>query len=346
VYTTRDEPEDHAAGVPRTGPSFVVGHDGRMTALGWSDHIDAILGGDLTAALAYVTPAGGVVLSAVAPIGLHDRDAGTVGFTTSLGFGRKLDRIALDPKVALAYHTRQFGFATEPGFVLVQGTAVVQPDSQALRDELEPRAERFLGPIKRGRFWDRWLAAYYQDRVLVTVDVDRIVSWADDAAHGEPDVLGPALVEPEAQAPPKKGTAARVDVGKVTKKLGAAHRLVGWRDGDGHPFVVPVGAMTTARDHLALHVGGGRTPSGGRRAAVLAHDYRPQLVGLRSGYALGWLDVDGAAVRFYPHTTGGFSAPPNKTILLLANGFLARRGLNEARKSGRTTATAPAPPAS
>ncbi len=268
-----------------------------------------------------------------------------MGFTTSLGFGRKLDRIAADPKVALAYHTRRYGFASEPGFVLVQGRAVVQPDSEALRDDLVPRAERFLGPVKRGRFWDRWLAAYYQDRVLVTVDVERVVSWADDAGHGEPEVLGPPLVDSEPQAPPKNGIATRVDCAKATKKLDAAHRLIGWRGGDGYPFVVPVGTITTARDHLAVHVGGGRTPPGGRRAAILAHEYHPQLIGLRSGYALGWLDVDGAAVRFYPHKIGGFSAPPNKTVLLLANGFIARRNLKAAQTAGRTTgaATAPAP---
>jgi hypothetical protein len=89
----------------------------------WPDADDQIIAGDLTAALAYVTPAGGAVVTAVAPIGLRDRDAGTVGFTTSLGFGRKLDRIKQNPRVALAYHAREHGFATEPRYVLVQGTA-------------------------------------------------------------------------------------------------------------------------------------------------------------------------------------------------------------------------------
>ncbi|HTR73094.1 MAG TPA: hypothetical protein VMG80_05805 [Solirubrobacteraceae bacterium] len=51
----------------------------------WSDADDEIIGGDLTAALAYVTPAGGAVVTPVAPIGLRDRDAGTIQFTTSLG---------------------------------------------------------------------------------------------------------------------------------------------------------------------------------------------------------------------------------------------------------------------
>ena len=52
----------------------------------WDDETDGILGGDLTTALAYLTPAGGSVISAVAPVGLRDREAGTVTFTTSLGF--------------------------------------------------------------------------------------------------------------------------------------------------------------------------------------------------------------------------------------------------------------------
>ena len=82
----------------------------------WSDADDAIIGGDLTAALAYVTPAGGAVATPVAPIGLRDREAGTVVFTTSLGFGRKLERIRANPRVALAYHAREHGFAAELAF--------------------------------------------------------------------------------------------------------------------------------------------------------------------------------------------------------------------------------------
>src|SRR5205807_1475652 len=91
--------------------------------LSWSDRDDAIIGGDLTAALAYVTPAGGAVVAAVAPIGLRDRGAGTVAFTTSLGFGRKLERIRQNPRVALAYHAREHGFCAHDGYVLVQGRA-------------------------------------------------------------------------------------------------------------------------------------------------------------------------------------------------------------------------------
>ena len=42
----------------------------------WSDVDDEIIGGDLTAALAYLTPAGGAVVTPVAPVGLRDRAGG------------------------------------------------------------------------------------------------------------------------------------------------------------------------------------------------------------------------------------------------------------------------------
>src|SRR5436305_3709318 len=129
-----------------------------MTAVQWPDAVDEVIGGDLTAALAYVTPAGGAVVTAVAPIGLRDRDAGTVGFTTSLGFGKKLERIVREPRIALAYHSRRHGHATGDSYVLVQGRATVdlEPD-RAQIEALGPQAEGFLGPVKRGVVWDRLL---------------------------------------------------------------------------------------------------------------------------------------------------------------------------------------------
>src|SRR5919202_658928 len=42
-------------------------------ATSWPDEVDRVIDGDMTAALAYVTPAGGAVVTAVAPIGLRDR---------------------------------------------------------------------------------------------------------------------------------------------------------------------------------------------------------------------------------------------------------------------------------
>ena len=96
-------------------------------AVVWDDAIDEVLAGDLAAGLGYRTPAGGVVVQAVAPIGLRDRATGTIGFTTSLGFSKKLERIRRDPRVAMAYHAREHGFAGGSRYVLVQGRARISP---------------------------------------------------------------------------------------------------------------------------------------------------------------------------------------------------------------------------
>jgi hypothetical protein len=300
----------------------------------WTDEVDEILGGDLTAALAYLTPAGGSVVAAVAPVGLRERDAGTVTFTTSLGFRRKLDRLRDEPRIALAYHARDHGFSGSPRYVLVQGHASYdeEPDEAFLRDVVGPASERFMGPPKEGRFWDWLLREYYATRVGVHVDVERILSWPDLACRGEPEVLGAARADspPEPQSPPKKGAGPRVDVQKVRKRMeGLPHRLVAWRDGDGYPMVVPFEPAGAGPEGLHLEVAAG-LPPGGRRAGLVAHDYKPGLVGLKTRQQTGWLQDD----LYAPHTDAGFRAPANKTLLLIANGLMAKRGVRQARKAG------------
>lgn len=295
----------------------------------WSDAEDEIIGGDLTAALAYLTPAGGAVVTPVAPIGLRVRAAGTVTFTTSLGFGRKLERMRSNPRVALAYHAREHGFAEGRGYVLVQGdaSAETEPDRDVLEGQVGPASERFMGPPKRGVFWDRWLDAYYTDRVLVTVAVKRVISWADAALAGEPTVTGAPLQASQlpSQQPPAKGTGPRVDAGRAAGRLRSLPNvLLGYRGADGYPMIVPVTAAGADTNGITLE---GPLPGGGRRAGLLGHRYEAKLIGLEARQYTGWLQ-DGL---YAPHTETGFQAPANKTVLLLANGFLAKRGLKKAR---------------
>ena len=310
-----------------------------MSPVTWSDEADEIIGGDLTAGLVYVTPAGGAVVTAVAPIGLRDRDAGTVTFTTSLGFGRKLDRIRREPRIALAYHAREHGLSSRPEFVLVQGRATIveEPDRNYLEEVVGPQSERFLGERKTGFFWDRWLSAYYADRVPVHVEVERLVVWPDLRCAGEPVVHGAALPGAAgAQQPPKGGTAPRVDSARAARK-GAAlpHHLLGFVQGDGYPTAVPVEPGEAGAEGIALTAADGLLAPGGRRAGLLGHGYKPKLVGLNVRQHTGWLEIgaDGSSGTYAPHTEQGFKAPSNKTVLLLANGFLARRGLKKARQA-------------
>ncbi len=308
----------------------------------WSDSDDAVIGGDLTAALAYATPAGGAVATAVAPIGLRDRDAGTVAFTTSLGFGRKLERIAANPRVALAYHAREHGFSRESRFVLVQGKATydARPDPKILEEWVQPASTRFLGRPRSGFFWDRWLKAYYDDRVLVTVDVERVVSWPDLGCTGEPAVAGTPRpgAAPPSQPPPAKGTAPRLDVARAARRLRRMpHVLVAYLDAERFPVIVPIDVEADSPAGIELS---GPLPADGRRAGMLGHRYEPQLVGLEARQHTGWLE-DG---RYAPHTETGFQAPANKTLLLLVNGYMARRGLKRAARRGASAGRVPIEP--
>jgi len=300
----------------------------------WSDEIDGILGGDLTAGLAYVTPAGGCVVAAVAPVGLRDREKGTVSFTTSLGFGRKLERLRKEPRVALAYHARDHGFSDSPRYVLVQGRASFdeEPDEDFLRNVVSPAAERFMGKPKEGRFWDWVLREYYATRVAVEVDVERLVVWPDLGCRGEPEVIGAPVppAPPEPQSPPKKGTGPRVDVAKIRRRMDKLpHRLAAWRGADGFPEILPFVPGAAGPDGLRIEVAAGMPP-GGRRAGLVAHGYNASLVGLNTRQQTGWLEGDSGL--YAPHTDAGFRAPANKTLLLIANGIQAKLGLRKLRK--------------
>jgi hypothetical protein len=306
----------------------------------WPDEIDAIFAGDLTVALGYRTPAGGVVVQAVAPIGLRNQERGTLGFTTSLGFSKKLERITADARVAMAFHAREHGRASGTQYLLAQGLArVIEKPSEADRARVRTNAARYLGPPKEGVFWNRWLREYYLSRVPVEVDVTRILAWPTLEAAGAPEVIaGDAMsaAEVAAQRPPKLGTTARIDVGRAFKRLrGTAHVLLGYAGPHGFPVVVPVELAGHDQSGFVLRCAA-PLPSGGRRAGVLGHSYKRQLIGLETRQHTGWLEVsETGEARYAPHTETGYKAPANKTLLLLLNGAMAKRGVRKAARTPR-----------
>ena len=136
--------------------------------------------------------------------------------------------------------------------------------------------------------------------------------------------------EPEPQSPPEKGPAPRVNVAVAARRVSRLpHLLAGYVGADGFPLVVPVAVGETGPDGFELT--GPRLAAGGRRAGLMGHRFGPQLVGLETRQYTGWL-LDGT---YAPHTENGFRAPANKTLLLLANGYMARRGLKKAQALGR-----------
>lgn len=209
----------------------------------WSDEADEVISGDLTAAAAYITPAGGAVVIAVAPCGLGRRDRGVIGFTTSLGFSRKLERIIRDPHVALAYHTREHGFSASRRYVLAQGQASVgMTPSRERLEELISEGERYAGEVKRGPLWDRFLREYYYERVFIDIAVKRVLTWPDLGCYGDPHAAGaPWPAPPRPQQPPRNGSGPRVDVARAAGRIAMLpHRVLAYRGDDGFPVVVPV----------------------------------------------------------------------------------------------------------
>jgi len=304
--------------------------------VGWSDEVDEILGGDLAAGFAYLTPAKGVVITPMAPLGLRDRARGTVTLSTSLGLWKKLDRIRRNPGVAVAYHAREHGRTDRPGYVLVQGRASFSPvpDREWL-ESITPQWNEFLGPRSTGPV-GRMLDVYYWQRVAIEVEVERVLAYPTDAAEGAPEVFGseppPA---PGPQSPPKGGTGPREDVAKIAKRAaGLPHTLLGWCGSDELPRVVPVHSAEATAEGLRLRLPSGSAPAGGRRAGLTSHWFRPRMIGQEQRVHTGWMTSDDPDSALYaPHTKAGYRLPPSKPLMIAGCASLSR-GLRKARDAG------------
>ena len=299
-----------------------------MTGRRWPDAVDEVLGGDQVVALAYVTPASGVVLTPVTNFGLRDRDAGTLtAVNSSVGAPRKLERIERNPRVALAYHSRAHAFTDRPEYVLVQGTASLSDPIPDYPRTIRDAWERFGGPVEVGRLWDWWLRVYSL-RVAITIAVERILVWPDLRCDGEPAVFGaPLPPEPQPQDPPRKGTGPRVNHARVARRAARLpHVLLGWVGGDGFPLAAPVGVDGTEDAGLALRAPAGLVPPGSRRAGLLAHWFARYTAGQRQRIHTGWLESDPEAGRlvYAPHTEVGYRMPASMFVYRLSAGAVTR----------------------
>src|SRR3954469_18867654 len=195
----------------------------------WPDTVDGILGGDQVVALAYTTPANGVILTPLTNFGLRDREAGMLSaVNSSVAAWRKLDRIRKSPKIALAYHTRTHGFSDRPEYVLVQGTASLGEPVEDYPRSIAPAWERFGGPVDAGPIWNWWMKVL-DHRVEIRLAVERVVVWPDLRGGGGPALRWggapaihgtPVRGEPAEQEPPAKGTGPRIRHGRAALRAG------------------------------------------------------------------------------------------------------------------------------
>ncbi len=302
----------------------------------WDEDVDAIIAGDAAVGFASVPPARGVVIVPMAPLGLRDREAGTVTVTTSLGLPKKLERLRRNPAVALAYHAREHGDSTSPLYVLVQGTAeVAQRPDRAWLESITPEWEHFLGH-RHGGPVGRLMDIYYWQRVAITITVRRVLVY--DGTPAPPRIMGEGLPDaPAPQAPPKNGTSPRVDTTKIAAQLDRLpHRLLGWVGADGLPMVARVRPEGSGESGLRLSTSDGPLPPGGRRAGLTAHAFERYMVGQEQRVHTGWLDVTGTEAIYAPHTRAGYAMPRSQTLMAVGSIVGMRLGYRKARQLGLT----------
>ena len=302
----------------------------------WPDEVDEIMAGDLAAALVYATPAKGAVVTPMAPLGLRDRERGTITLTSSLGLPKKLQRMRANPNVAVAYHAREHADTDRPEVVLAQGTASFSttPDRQWL-DSIRPQWDHFLG-APRGGLAGRWLDVYYYQRIAIEIELRRIMVWPDATCSGEPTVHGEPLPEdPPPQKPPKNGAGPRVDSERLAKQARRLpHTLLGWVGADGLPIAVPVRPGAVEDAGVRLDLPAGLAPPGGRRAGLTAHEFQPRMVGQEQRIHTGWLDVEDDRAVYAAHTAAGYRLPASDLLFTVAGGASTRAGIRKARKLG------------
>lgn len=303
-----------------------------------TDALDAVLDGDFTVALAQVTPLRGVVLTPVNSFG-WDRDSRTFRFTSDLAAFKKLRRLEHNPQVAVVFHTREHGTAHGEDYIVVQGDAAFSwyPDREQLRPFYQ-RPGTTLGPDNLGGpLWSWWLDPFWWDRVVVQVQAQRILAFADPWCRGSASVVGAAepAEQPTSQTPPAKGVGPRIDVGRAARQLHALpHRLLGWVGTDGYPMAAPVHAVAATSGGMDLTTPRGLVPDGSRRAGLTGHAFTAGTLGQRQLALTGWLDNNGATLRYAPHTRLGYTVPANRFVWRTVVGAVTRIGLERARHEG------------
>ena len=314
------------------------------TVARWPRSVDQILVGDQAVTFAHVTPLRGVVLTPLTNTGLCDRRAGTLTpVSSSVGMWKKLKRISEERRVAVAYHTREHGFADRPEYVLVQGTASLSPieDHSWVETHLE-NWERFSGRRNVGPIGERWLSAYHW-RIGIELAVERMIVWPDLGCRGEPEVYSAPLStqSPEPQRPPLHGIGPRINHRRAAKRAARLpNRLLGWVGSDGFPMVVPVEIAGTEDRGITLEPPSSiAVPQGGRRAAFTAHSFARYTFGQHQRKHTGWMIAEPGdrRVLYAPHTEAGYWLPESRLLYRIGSGFVTRRGLREARRAGFIT---------
>jgi hypothetical protein len=240
-------------------------------------------------------------------------DEGCIDVTTGVGYPKKADDAARNPRVALLFSDPTGSGVTDAPTVLVQGTARVDDaDLDANRERYEREMARKLpalhalaptGPLKRFFSW-------YYDRIYLHVRPERVYVWAHGALDEEPTLYDAHVEEvrsghneepEEGHAPPEGGLDVwdpRLDrLG--TEDATAVLAIVG---PDGFPFAARVKVHADAEAHV-VHVDTDPVgaPIEAGPACLCAHAHADDLTWQRSYQVRGDLIEHNGRLVLHPH---------------------------------------------
>jgi Pyridoxamine 5'-phosphate oxidase len=278
---------------------------------------------------------------------------GCIDLTTGVGYPKKADDAARNPRVALLFSDPTGSGLADVPIVLVQGTARVDDaDLDANRERFEREMAEKLpalhalaptGPLKR-------LFSWYYDRIYLRVRPERVYVWPKDGLDSEPTLYDAHVEEvrsghneepEEGHAPPEGGLDvwdARLDrLGR--EDATAVLAIVG---PDGFPFAarVPVRADAEAGVvHVDADPVGAPIEAG--PACLCAHSHADDLTWQHSFQVRGDLVEHEGRLVLHPHrVVAGLQLPSSAFERYRVNVRKILRFRKTARDRERATAGA------
>ena len=249
----------------------------------------------------------------------------TIDVTTGLGYPKKADDAAANPKVALFFSDPTGCGLDDPPTVLIQGTAAVDDrDLDAnreryMRESIEklPATKSMAPPTFLQRMFD-----WYYKRIYVHVRPERVYVWR--AGSDEPALFDAHMEEvrsghsEEPSAAPA-GPRYRPPVwDERVEQLGSHYETVVLAvvAPDGFPFSVrvPVAVDSDAK-RIRIQGAPAGAPLEPALACLTAHDHAPDFAWQRNFQVRGDLVRDDGGWCLVPaKVIGGFELPPASTL--------------------------------
>jgi hypothetical protein len=250
----------------------------------------------------------------------------TIDVTTGLGYPKKADDAAANPKVALLFSDPTGSGLERPPCVLVQGVASI--DDRDLdrnrarygRESLEklPGVKSMLPPAPVRRFF-----GWYFTRIYVRVRPERVYVWPEGDCSSEPELYDAHMEEvrsghdeepPADHADPGGGEPAwDVRMDELGSRYSSA--VLSIVSPDGFPFSVRV-PVSVDRDARRVRIGEALgVPVQPGLACLAAHDHDEKFTYQRNFQVRGDLVQEDGGWAFVPHKLiGGFEMPPTSLI--------------------------------